>query len=139
MLNLTKGITWRHSNIVLNLGKIKFTNTLKNNVQLGDEINGTKGTKHLQNNKTNIEHKAACLSQLTNRGRRRRSNRKNLFLATFAITLSTFRFFGVAVIKFCSYQIVLKGANFMPTNHGRLFPKNSFVFLIWRKKYLCLF
>ena len=78
-LKLTKGITWRHSNIVLKLEKMKFTNTLKNNVQLGEEINGTKGTKQLQNKKTNIEHKTACLSQLINRGRRCRSNRKNLF------------------------------------------------------------
>ena len=79
LLKLTKGITWRHSNIVLKLEKMKFTNTLKNNVQLGEEINGTKGTKQLQNNKTNIEHKTACLSQLTNRGRWCRLNRKNLF------------------------------------------------------------
>ena len=28
-------------------------------MQLGKEINGTKGTKQLQNNKTNIEHKTA--------------------------------------------------------------------------------
>ena len=79
LLKLTKGITWRHSNIVLKLEEIKFTNTLKNNVQLGEEINGTKGTKQLQNNKTNNEHKTACLSQLTIRGKRCRSNRKNLF------------------------------------------------------------
>ena len=31
-------------------------------------------------------------------------------LGTFTITSSTFRFFGVYVINFCSYQIVLKGA-----------------------------
>ena len=79
LLTPTKGITWRHSNIVLKLEKTKFTNTLKNNMQLGEEINGTKGTKQLQNNKTNIEHKTACLSQLRNRGRRCRSNRKSLF------------------------------------------------------------
>ena len=79
LLKLAKGITWRHSNIVLKLEEIKFTNTLKNNVQLGEEINGTKGTKQLQNKKTNIKHKTACLSQLINRGRRCRSNRKNLF------------------------------------------------------------
>ena len=78
-LKLTKGITWRHSNIVLKLEKMKFTNTLKNNVQLVEEINGTKRTKQLQNKKTNIEHKMPCLSQLINRGRRCRSNRKNLF------------------------------------------------------------
>ena len=78
LLKLTKGITWRHSNIVLKLEKMKFTNTLKNNVQLGEEINGTKGAKQLQNNKTNIEHKRVCLSQLTNRDRWCRSNRKNL-------------------------------------------------------------
>ena len=54
LLKLTKGITWRHSNIVLKLEKIKFTNTLKNNVQLGEEINGAKGVKLLQNNKANI-------------------------------------------------------------------------------------
>ena len=41
--------------------------------------NGTKGTKELQNNETNIEHKTACLSKLTNRERRCHSNRKNLF------------------------------------------------------------
>ena len=63
----------------LEIKRIKLKNTLKNNVQLGDEINGTKGTKQLQNNKTNIEHKTACLSKLTNRGRRCRSNRKSLF------------------------------------------------------------
>ena len=40
---------------------IKFTNTLKNNVQLGDEINGTNGTKQLQNNKTTLNIKRlAC-------------------------------------------------------------------------------
>ena len=70
LLKLIKGITWRHSNIVLKSEKIKFTNTLKNNVKLVEEINGTKGTKQLQNNKTNIEDKTACLPQLTNRGRR---------------------------------------------------------------------
>ena len=64
LLKLTKGITWRHSNIVLKLEKIKFTNTLKNNVQLADEITVQRG------------HKTACLSQLTNRGRRCRLNRK---------------------------------------------------------------
>ena len=79
MLKLTTGIIWRHSNIVFKLEKIKFTNTLKNNMKLGEEINGTKGTKQLQNNKTNIEHKTACLSQLTNGGRQCRSNRKSLF------------------------------------------------------------
>ena len=47
-------------------------------MQLGDEINGTKGTKQLQNNKTNIEHKMARLSQLKNRGRQCRSNRKSI-------------------------------------------------------------
>ena len=36
-------------------------------MQLGEEINGTKGTKQLQNKKTNIEHKTASLSQLINR------------------------------------------------------------------------
>ena len=36
-------------------------------MQLGDEINGTKGTKELSHNQTNTEHKTACLSQLTNR------------------------------------------------------------------------
>ena len=34
-------------------------------MQLGDEFDGAKGTK-LHKNKENIEHKAACLSQLTN-------------------------------------------------------------------------
>ena len=36
---------------------MKFTNTLKNNVQLREEINSTKGTKQLQNKKTNIKYK----------------------------------------------------------------------------------
>ena len=60
------------------LEKMKFTNTLKNNVQLGEEINDTKGTKQLQNKKTNMEHKTACLSRLTSRGRRCHPNRKYL-------------------------------------------------------------
>ena len=81
LLKLTKGRTWRQRNIVLKLEKIKFTNTLKNNVQLGDEIKGTKRTKQLQNNKKHIEHKTACLSQLTNRSRRCGSSRKNLFFS----------------------------------------------------------
>ena len=84
LLKLTKGITWRHSHTALKLEKIKFTNTLQNNVQLGEEINATKGTKQLQN-KTNIEHKTACLSQLTNRGGRCHSNRKNLFSPHFCL------------------------------------------------------
>ena len=65
--------------ILLKIEKIKFTNTPKNNVQLGDEINGTKGTKQLPNNQTNIEHKTACLPQLTNMGRQSFPDRKNLF------------------------------------------------------------
>ena len=60
--------------------KMKFTNTLKNNVQLREEINGTKGMKQLQSKKTNIKHKTACLSQLINRGRRCRANRKKSIL-----------------------------------------------------------
>ena len=79
LLKLTNGITWRHSNIVLKLEKMKFTNTLKNNVQLREEINSKKGTKQLQNKKTNIKYKMTCLSQLINRGRRCRWNRNNLF------------------------------------------------------------
>ena len=59
-------------------------------------------------------------------------------LAAFIITSSTFRFFGVVVINFCSYQIVLKGASFTPANQGWLLPQNNFVFLIRRKKYLRL-
>ena len=47
-------------------------------MHLGDEINGTKWTKQLQNNEAIIEHKTACLAQLTNRGRRCHSNRKIL-------------------------------------------------------------
>ena len=57
-------------------------------------------------------------------------------LATLSITSGTFRFFGVFVSNFCSYEIVLKDASFTPTNHGRLLPKNSFAFLIRRKMYL---
>ena len=48
-------------------------------MQLGDEINSKKGTKQLQNNETNIKHKAAYLLKLTNRGRQFRWNRKYLF------------------------------------------------------------
>ena len=55
---LIKGITWWHSNIVLELKKIKLTNTLKNTLQLGDGINGTTKTKQLQNNQTNILSKS---------------------------------------------------------------------------------
>ena len=54
LLKLSKGITWRYSNIVLKLEKMKFTNPLKNNVQLREEINGTKGTKQLQNKKQTL-------------------------------------------------------------------------------------
>ena len=74
-LKLTKGIIWW----LLKLEKIKFANTLKANMQLWDKINGTKGPKQLQNNQANIKHKTASLSQLINRGRRYRSNKKNLF------------------------------------------------------------
>ena len=42
-LKLTKGIKWWLDNIILKSEKIKFTNTLKNNMQFGDEINGTMG------------------------------------------------------------------------------------------------
>ena len=51
-------------------------------------------------------------------------------LATFSTTSGTFRFFSVFVNSFFSYEIVLKGASFNPTNHGGLLSKNSFVFLI---------
>ena len=51
LLKLTKETTWRQSNIVLKLEKIKFTNTLKKNVQLEDEFKGTKRTKRLQKKK----------------------------------------------------------------------------------------
>ena len=67
---------------------MKFTNTLKNNVQLGEEINGTKGTKQLQNKKTNIEHKTACLSQLINGGRQCCLNRKKSILPPYTHTIS---------------------------------------------------
>ena len=59
-------------------------------------------------------------------------------LVTFSITSGTFRFFGVFFGNFCSSEIALKDASVTSTNHGRLLPKNSFVFLIRRKKYLCL-
>ena len=49
-LKLTKGMKWWQNNIVLKSEKIKFTNTLKSSVQLGEEIDGTKGTKQVQNN-----------------------------------------------------------------------------------------
>ena len=57
LLKLSKGITSRHSNIVLKLEKMKFTNPVKNNVQLREEINGTKGTKQLQNKKQTLNIK----------------------------------------------------------------------------------
>ena len=66
-LKLTKGIKWWH-NIASKSENIKFTNTLKNNMQLGDEIDSTKRTKLLQNDQRNIKHKMAALSQLTKRG-----------------------------------------------------------------------
>ena len=34
--------------------------------------------------------------------------------------------------------LTLTGATFTPANHGNLLPKNSFVLLVQRKKYLCL-
>ena len=74
---LTKGIKWRHCNIVLKLEKIKFINTLKNNVQLGDKINGTKRMKQLQNNQTLKVKRFACHNWQT--GRQCYSNRKNQF------------------------------------------------------------
>ena len=58
---------------------MKFTNTVKKNVQLGEGISDTKGAKQLQNKKTNIEHKTAFLSQLRNKGRQCHSNRKYVF------------------------------------------------------------
>ena len=57
-LKLIKGITWWRSNIVLKLKKIKLANTLKNTLQLGDEINCTTKTKQLQNNQANILSKS---------------------------------------------------------------------------------
>ena len=95
-LKLTKRITWWYNNTALNSENVKFTNTLKNNMELGYEINGTKGTKHLQKNQTNIEHKTACLSQLTNRGRRCRCNRKNLFPYPYHYCLAK------TINKFCN-------------------------------------
>ena len=50
----------------------------------------------------------------------------------FSITSGTFRFFGVSVSNFRSNQIVLKGASFT------ILLRSSFLFLIRRKKYLCL-
>ena len=78
-LKLTKGITWWYSNIVLKLDNVKYTNTLKNNLHLGDEIKRTKETKQILNNQRNVEQKTTCLSQFTNRWRRCCSNRKSLF------------------------------------------------------------
>ena len=49
-LKLTKGMKWWHNNIVLKSEKIKFTKTRKSSVQSGEEIDGTKGTKQVQNN-----------------------------------------------------------------------------------------
>ena len=42
-----------------------------------------KETKQLQNYKTNIKHKTACMSELTNIGAGCGSNRKYLFSPTF--------------------------------------------------------
>ena len=57
-LKLTKGIKWWHNNIVLKSEKTKFTNILKNNMQLGNEINGTKRTNNyrITNQTLNIKH-----------------------------------------------------------------------------------
>ena len=61
LLKLTKGITWRHSNIVLKLEKIKFTNTLKNNVQLADEITVQRGRNNCRTIKQTLNIKRlAC-------------------------------------------------------------------------------
>ena len=60
---------------------MEFTNTLENNVQLGKEITAQRGRNNYKTKKTNIEHKTACLSQLINRGRRCRSNRKKSILS----------------------------------------------------------
>ena len=51
-------------------------------------------------------------------------------LGTSIITSSTFKFFGIYVTNFCSYQTVLKGASFTLTSLGRLLPKNNLVFHI---------
>ena len=59
-------------------------------------------------------------------------------LATFTITSSTFRFFGVFVINFCTYQIVLKGGSLCKPIMGRFSPKTVLCSLIGRKKYLRL-
>ena len=58
--------------------------------------------------------------------------------ATFSIISGNFRFFGVFVNNFCFYKIVLKGASFPSDNHGMLFSRNNFVFLIRRKECLSL-
>ena len=59
-------------------------------------------------------------------------------LPMFSITSDTCRFFGLSVSKFCLYRIILKGASVTSTSHERLLPKNSLVFLIRCKKYMCL-
>ena len=41
----------------MKLEKIKFTNTLKNNVQLGEEINGTKGRNNYRTIKQTLNIK----------------------------------------------------------------------------------
>ena len=56
-LKLTKGITWRHSNIVLKLEKMEFTNTLKNNVQLGEEITVQMGRNNYRTKKQTLNIK----------------------------------------------------------------------------------
>ena len=58
-------------------------------------------------------------------------------LEMFTITSSTFRFLGVYVINYISYQIIHRSASFTLNNHGRRFSRNSFEFQIRRKKHLC--
>ena len=57
-------------------------------------------------------------------------------MATLIVKFGIFAFFGVCVSNFCPYQMALKSMNFTPTNNGRLIPRNNFMLLAQRQKYL---
>ena len=57
----------------------------------------------------------------------------------FTFTLGTFRFLCVSVSIYCPCQIIFKGVSFMPTNHGRLLPKNIFCSLFGVRSICTLF
>ena len=49
-------------------------------------------------------------------------------LPKYTVISGTFRFLGVSVSSFCPYQIILKGASFTSSNHGRILPERVLFF-----------